>query len=51
MTITFTSRSLNDGVSKIEVGYPFIDFTSFGEDKVYYLNLTEENQEDDQATD
>ena len=43
ITATFSSRVLTqDGMTKIEIGQSFLGFASFQEDKIYFLNLTEE---------
>lgn len=41
MTVSFTTRSSDNGQVQIEVGYPFVDYTSYGEERIYVLNLTE----------
>ena len=42
MTVSFKTTSVFNGKTQLEVGYGLYDFTSYGEDKIYVMNMSEE---------
>ena len=42
MTVEFTSHSRNDqGIVPVKIGTPFVDSTSYGEDRIYEISLAD----------